>query len=236
MCFHASLTAPKNHIEERFSAPFQKGVQYTPYFHRNGFDYGMLYVLPQEAPNAFVTASWGMLPTEVANVQEFRKQYNTLNAKQERLLEGGLWEEVIATKRCLIVADGFFESKQVNGATYPYYIHLPKREVFAFAGVYNQHRDGSLSCSIITTVANDFMETIHNTKKRMPIILDRSIEDQWLSNNLSSKEVQGFLKESFTQNPLTAYPVAKDLTNPKKESNHSGILTPFYYPQLDSLF
>jgi len=80
------------------------------------------------------------------------------------------------TKRCLVLADGFYEWREEGGKKYPYYISLTSNDAFALAGIWDKwlnSRTGEMkeTFSIITTRANPLLERIHNTRKRMPVIL-----------------------------------------------------------------
>lgn len=236
MCFHASNTKTAIEVEDRFEARFEDITIYEPNYHLNGFDYGYLYIITQEDDEAIEPAKWGLLPEDFTDAQGFRKSFNTLNARSEKALNSTMYREPLQERRCLIVADGFFESKHVNGKTYPHYIKYKDHELFAFAGIYNKHDVGVYSCSILTTEANEFMAEIHNTKKRMPLILDNFYENKWLNGSLTDSEIKDLMEVCFTKKELEAYTVSKDVTNSHIKSNHKDIIKPFHYPELNTLF
>jgi putative SOS response-associated peptidase YedK len=77
----------------------------------------------------------------------------------------------------------------------PYYIHLKHHEPFALAGIWDNWKNPDTkeivkTCAIITTQANPLLEKIHNTKKRMPVIIPRDKERLWLQNNLERETIQ----------------------------------------------
>lgn len=234
MCFHISLTKKQEDINDRFDAFFREESSYSPYFHLNGFSNALCYIICGEERYLIENATWGLRPINYNSSNLFN--LNTLNAKSETVFKSPLFRKPILERRCLLIADGFFESKQVNGKKYPHYIHLPNNELFAFAGIYNYHKDGTFSCSLLTTKANDFMADIHNTKKRMPLILDQSFENDWLDKNLQEHQLQQLLMECFISDDFQAHPIKKEFNNSKIDTNKEGILEPFYYPELNSLF
>jgi len=93
------------------------------------------------------------------------------------------------SKRCLIPADGFFKWKWLEPkgkAKQKYFLSLPGEEAFAFAGLWNSWHNKSTgeilnTYTIITTAANQLMSEIHNTKKRMPVILNPETGNDWLN-------------------------------------------------------
>lgn len=236
MCFHISNTKSAIQLEDRFEARFEEPDIYEPYYHLNGFDIGYVYIIMQEDVEHIEPAKWGLLPEDFTDAEGFRKSFNTLNARSERALESTMYREPIQERRCLILADGFFESKHVNGKTYPHFIRYKDFEPFAFAGIYNKHARGIYSCSILTTEANEFMAEIHNSKKRMPLILDNFYENKWLSNSLLDSEIKDLMKDCFTKKEFEAYTVSKDVTNSRIKSNKADILDKVNYDELNTLF
>jgi putative SOS response-associated peptidase YedK len=236
MCFHTSNTKSAIQLEDRFDARFEDITIYEPNYHLNGFDYGYMYIVTQDNDEVIEPAKWGLLPLDFNDADGFRKRFNTLNARSETALNSTMFYEPIRERRCLILADGFFESKHVNGKTYPHYIKYKNNEAFAFAGIYNQHDVGVYSCSILTTEANPFMADIHNTKKRMPLILDNLYENKWLSNTVTDDEIKTLMTDGFTNKELEAYTVSKDVTNSRVKSNREDILKHYHYQELNTLF
>jgi putative SOS response-associated peptidase YedK len=236
MCYHISNTKSARKLEDFFDARFEDKSVYEPNYHLNGFDNKNVYIIPQEKDHRIGSAKWGLLPENIENSESFKKRFNTLNAKSETLFTSNLWKEPVTNRRCLILADGFFESKHVNNNKYPHYIRLKNQDPFAFAGVYNYHQNGVFSCSIITKQANPFMAEIHNSKKRMPLILDKSFEKEWLKPTLSKNSIIEIIETSFMTKELEAYAVSKNVTNSRLISNTIDILKPYYYPELNTLF
>lgn len=126
-----------------------------------------------------------MIPnwSQDSNIQKY-----TLNARIETLQQKPSFKNVI-NNRCLVIADGFYEWQWLDEKgkkKQPFLVTLPNHELFAFAGIWSEwlnKNTGELinTYSIITTVANEFMAEIHNSKKRMPIILSPKNEYEWLN-------------------------------------------------------
>jgi putative SOS response-associated peptidase YedK len=108
-----------------------------------------------------------------------------INARSETLLEKPSFKQLVATRRCLVPADGFYEWRREGNRKVPMWIHLKKREPFAFAGLWDYWRDPAgdkelYSFTIITTEANALVRPIHN---RMPVIYDKGMGRQWLEES-----------------------------------------------------
>ncbi|MDP5091945.1 MAG: SOS response-associated peptidase [Polaribacter sp.] len=184
MCYHVKQTSTAKAMEQRFDAAIASGSLFAPQEHINGFSFPQLPVITQQAPSLIQPFAWGLIPGWAKN-DEIKKM--TLNAKIETLHEKPAFKEVV-TQRCLIIANGFYEwqwldSKGKNKIKFE--IGLENNALFAFAGLYAHWVDtntGSLksTCTILTTAANELMANIHNTKKRMPVILHPKDEQRWL--------------------------------------------------------
>jgi len=185
---------------------------YQPYYFQNGFTHNNLFCIPMERPSKIYPMEWGLIPTYSENdVEGFRKKYNTLNAKAETLFDSTVYRESAKERRCLIIADGFFEPHYPNdkfkGKSESKYCYLEDRKLFTFAGIYNEIKSDYFNVSIITTSANPFFEKIHNKKKRMPLVLDPNMEGEWLNDTLSKDQVKEILNDGFIKEDFKAHTV-----------------------------
>lgn len=247
MCFHLSNTKKDyRKLEDRFEATFEYPEVYEPYYHFNGWETKNLYIIKQDDPETIDFASWGLLPTnyDISLRSDFLKKTNTLNATRERLFESQLFSQFIKWQRCLIIADGLFEphkNENVKGSI-PFYFHLKDKELFAFAGIYSVIDDGinsMYSASIITTEANPLFKKIHNSPNkqgsyRMPLILDKTDEYDWLNCNDNEDEINTLL-HTFTKSEIEAYSVSQDIFK-RIESNRKDIINSVNYSELKISF
>lgn len=171
-----------------------------------------------------VPMRWGLLPHWA---QEEKVGYKMINARAETLSEKRSFKNLLAHNRCLIPASGFFEwEKQDGGPKQPYYIHLKHEPLFAFAGLYNEWKHpeaGTIipTYTIITTDANEAMAAIHT---RMPVILDRDYEDEWLNPDLSEPEHVMRQLQLIEPDEMDIYPVSTAVNTPKNDT--ASVLKP----------
>ena len=129
-------------------------------------------------------ARWGLTPRHGAN-----KAFTLFNARAETLLERASFRRLLPRQRCLVPADGFYEWEQVGNAKLPWLYRLKDGETFAFAGLYDrwQAPDGRelTACTVVTTEPNELVLPVHN---RMPVILPREDEAEWLSLSVAAPE------------------------------------------------
>jgi len=190
MCYHTKLTAKTEKIEGSLKAQFIEPDRYVPHEEINAFDFRATPVITDENPGEIQFYQWGLIPHWAEN-DEIKKM--TLNARIETADEKPAFRDAV-DQRCLVIAEGFYEWHwfDTKGREKQKYLIRPTdQEVFAFAGIYSSWKDpknGAFvnSYSILTTQANDLMSEIHNTKKRMPIILSEDDRKHWLEHqNLS---------------------------------------------------
>ena len=166
------------------------------------------------------------------DIAAFRKKYNTLNAKSETLFSSGTYKKSAADKRCLILADGFFEPHKEGKVSIPNFCYIPTdaypdgRDLFVFAGIYNEIDTDAYSCSIITKEANDFFAEVHNVKKRMPLVLDEGLFKEWFHDGLTESHVSELMEHGFTGKEFKAHPVSRDLYKRGVDTNTASMLEP----------
>jgi putative SOS response-associated peptidase YedK len=121
---------------------------------------------------------WGLVPSFATDE---KIGYKMINARSESAHQKPSFKNLMRRKRCLIIADSFYEWQRVGKEKQPKRIHLTNRKLFAFAGLWDKwsHEGRDLfTCTILTRDANPFMQEIHH---RMPIILPKQKEEEWIA-------------------------------------------------------
>ena len=186
MCFHTEQTKIPIALETRFEASLDNPLEFRPQNHINGFEFPATPVITDEKPQIITHYNWGLIPAW-AKDEEIQKY--TLNAKIETVTEKPSFKNSV-NQRCLVIADGYFEWQWLDPKgkiKQKYEIGLPNHELFAFAGLYSHWVDKTTGAikntyTILTTEANPLLATIHNSKKRMPVVLKREDEAKWLAH------------------------------------------------------
>ena len=153
---------------------------------------------------------WGLIP----HWSKDRKISNHLiNARAETLAGKPAFKAAYRQRRCIIPATGFYEWQKREQGKQAYCIHHKEQQLFAFAGLweYWEHDTETIySCTIITTAANELMQSIHD---RMPVILDRQNYGQWLDKQSSLETTQRLLATDSYQG-MVLKPVSDWVNNP----------------------
>jgi len=172
----------------------------------------MVPVIISQSPNQVMLMRWGLIPHWA---KDQKTAYKMINARVETLAQRPAFRSLVAANRCLVAASGYYEWKGDGRDKTPYYIHPNAQAYIAFAGLYDvwAKPDGEAlyTFTIITKDASEFMAHLHN---RMPVILERELEDAWLDQEVTSaKEVLDILARSSGL-PLDAYPVSRMVNKP----------------------
>ena len=186
MCYTIKQTANERLLEGRFRAR----VKYPPQQieKSSGFAFPLVPVVTNKEMDSIYLYHWGLIP-HWAKDKELRK--NTLNARIETIEEKPSFRSYVKN-RCLVLIDGFYEYQWQDSkgkVKKPFLMTMPDGEPFALGGLFSVWTDrvtGELvpTFTILTTEANEQMAIIHNTKKRMPLILTKENEREWLEGKL----------------------------------------------------
>lgn len=243
MCFYYAIVKknPKALIKSGLVNAKQLSM-FDDHFLINGFEHPSMPVITDSNPQEINFFRWGFVPANVTSEAEaasFLKSYNTLNANSDKIFESKIYSEPVLTKRCLVLCSGFFEWRKVKGKKIPYYITLKDDSLFAFAGIWSSWTDesGKLSSTyaILTSDANELMAEVHNTKKRMPVILSPENAKKWIEKDLNQDQI----RELFAQIPsssLKAFTIKNFLPLAKNGKVDSDIIAYYNYPGLSELF
>ena len=162
---------------------------------------------------------WGLIPSWAKDPKIGNRM---INARSETLAEKPSFRSAYKRRRCLILADGYYEWKQVPGdrLKQPVYIRLKSQKPFALAGLWEiWQMDGMdkplRSCTIITCPPNALLEKIHH---RMPVILPKDAYAAWLSPEAKSADALQPLLTPYADEEIEAYPVSRFVNRPTNDS------------------
>ncbi|MBI4760686.1 MAG: SOS response-associated peptidase [Chloroflexota bacterium] len=215
MCGRFTLTVDPAQFQDAFPG-FLFPAQFAPRY--NIAPSQPVLAIPNDERSAADFFIWGLIPMWAKDPSIGAR---LINARSETLAEKPSFRGSFKYKRCLILADGFYEWKTVAGkkTKIPYYIHMNDRRPFAFAGLWDswESPDGSnlKTCTIITTEPNELMATLHN---RMPAILHPRDYAKWLDPSPQTPESLLPLLKPYPADAMTAYPVSTLVNKPENDS------------------
>jgi putative SOS response-associated peptidase YedK len=240
MCYYSSISVGFKIIETRFGVRFIQSESYRPVFSASAFTFPSMPVITNQEPDQISLLNWGLIPFWIKDeVKALHIRQHTLNARGETAFNKPAFRHCIVTKRCMVLVDGFFEWRHFDKKIYPYYIRLVDHQPFALAGIWDNWRNHDTGIeiktfSVITTEANSILAQIHNTRKRMPVILSRDNEKRWIDNNLETGEIGAMLKPCDSAT-IEAYPVDRSIIKLGFNTTNPFILNRTEYEELPAL-
>ena len=211
MCFAVNQANKKALIEqlELWTKKDLIKLGWNPKRWTNAFAHPMLPIILSE-PREVEMASWGLIPNWVKTEDQAKEiSVKTLNAKSETMFQLPSFRASAPNKRCLIPVNGFFEYQHRDGGKtkIPHFIHLKDSEVMYLGGLWTEW-NGIFTFSICTMDANSLMAEIHNSKKRMPVIIRPELLEAWLDPGVP--EVMSVMTTPSDDTPLVAEETEKD--------------------------
>jgi putative SOS response-associated peptidase YedK len=163
---------------------------------------------------------WGLIPSWADDPAIGARM---INARAETVAMKPAFRSAFRQRRCLVIADGFYEWRKLPRRKQPHYIRLRDRKPFAFAGLWERwtgsDRVGDaasvLSCTIITTAPNELIAPLHN---RMPVILRSKDYGTWLDPDTTQCDVLEPLLCPYPPDEMEAYPVSTHVNNPSNDT------------------
>ncbi len=213
MCGRFTITVDledlRVYLEENYDISELKGDFDLPRFNvAPGQD--VITIINDGAKNRVGTLRWGLVPSFA---KDEKIGYQMINAKAETLHEKPSFLPSFRAKRCVILADSFYEWKKEDTKKQPMRILLEDQKIFPMAGLWNTfiREDGTKlhTCTIITTEANDLMKPIH---ERMPVILTEDMRKKWLDPRQTNLYELSKLLRPYDPKQMKAYKVS-DIVN-----------------------
>ena len=162
---------------------------------------------------------WGLIPSWAKDPKIGNRM---INARSETLSEKPSFRNAYKHRRCLILADGYYEWQKIPGdrLKQPVYIHLKSQKPFALAGLWETWQPEGMdeplrSCTIITCPPNNLLEEIHH---RMPVILPQDAYAEWLASDEQSADALQPLLIPYSDEEMEAYPVSRFVNRPTNDS------------------
>jgi putative SOS response-associated peptidase YedK len=241
MCFTVNVNLIKEELENRYGATLIDPDKYRPSYYYHAFGLPSLPAICSEDPSSIKLLKWGLIPSWTKGIDQANIiRYKTFNARSESIDTKPSFSSSFSSKRCIIPVKGFFEWQHVGNEKIPWYIYQSENEVLSIAGIYDdwiENNTGEVfsTFSIITTEANDLMARIHNSGKRMPVILNNSSETRWLDLSVSKTEALNLLTPC-PSDILKAHTISPLINSRSSDRNTPELIQPYNYPTGNLLF
>jgi len=209
MCGRYTVISPAPALAKRFNA--KEAASPAPNY--NAAPSQSLPIVTNAAPGQIQFVNWGLVPSWSRDPAGGPKP---INARAETLGEKPSFRQLLARRRCLVLADSFYEWQATERGKIPHRILLKSEEPFAFAGLWDEWVDRASgevhpTFTIITTEPNELMAKLHN---RMPVILPGpEAERAWLADGLGAAQHQQLLVP-YDTNLMQEYAITTRVNSP----------------------
>jgi len=236
-----SLVKERQELEDEFASLFEE-VPVPLAYGASAFSHPSWPVLPAEDPKRAHMIRWGLIPHWADSREKAKKLRNmTANARLETAWKLPSFRASIGPRRCLVVADGFYEPHRYGNASYPFFIYRRDRRPFALGGLYDRWRDPVegiryATFSVITVPAAGVVEKVHNEKLRMPALIPPEAYQVWLDPAAGRKQIEDAAR-SFAVEDLCAHPVGPMLYQKGRKEGGAWLQELYQYgiPAVDYL-
>lgn len=241
MCFTVNVNLIKEELENRYGATLIDPDKYRPSYYYHAFSLPSVPAICSGDTSKIKLLKWGLIPEwtksqEQANII----RYKTFNARSESIATKPSFSSSFRSKRCIIPVKGFFEWQHLGNEKIPWYIYHTENEVLSLAGLYDDWIESNTgevlsTFSIVTTEANDLMAVIHNSGKRMPVILNKSTENRWIDVSISTDEAISLLYPAPSE-ILKAHTISPLINDRSANRNTPEVIKPYNYSKENLLF
>lgn len=208
MCGRFTMLKDELEVRRRFLipseiTPFEKSYNVAP-----GQD--ILAVIHDGKKRRAGYLRWGLIPSWS---KDEKIGYKMINARSETAHVKPSFKHLMERKRCLVVADSFYEWQQTDEGKLAQRIQVPSMPLFSFAALWDKWQDGEktlFTCTLLTKASNEAMQDIHH---RMPIILSEAEEEIWITDSFSSAEQAKAFLDEVGDLPFTHYTVSNVVNN-----------------------
>ncbi len=175
-----------------------------------------ILVLISDSKRRLIPCRWGYIPSWSKDESIGNRM---INARAETITKKPSFKNAFKKRRCLIIADGFYEWQRRENTKSPFFIHLKSNRPFGLAGLYNvwTSPDGTplCTCTIVTTEANRILREVHG---RMPAIISKKKYDVWLDPAINDSSELLPLLQPYPADEIEFFEVSKRVNSPKNDS------------------
>jgi putative SOS response-associated peptidase YedK len=228
MCGRYTLRTKLNVLLQQFEAEMAEELDYRPRYNIAPTQNVFAVRRPEQgAKRELVELRWGLIPVWA---KDAKIAYSTINARGDTVAEKPAFRSAFKKRRCLILADGYYEWLKEGKAKLPQLYEIDGGKSFAFAGLWeywpgpkdDPKAEPIESCTIVTTDANKLAAKVHD---RMPVILDSDDYDLWLDPSIDDRAKLEKLIKPYPVKAMSVRPVSTYVNNVKNQGEQC-IATP----------
>jgi len=212
MCGRFSLYADEKLLKELFDFHFTDSIAVRYNIAPSQY---VLAVVFEDGKRVGKLFKWGLVPYWA---NDPKIGFKMINARAETLSEKPSFKDAFKKRRCLILADGFYEWKKEDGKKIPYRFTMRDGKSFAFAGIWERNEKFAqplYTCTVITTTPNELVKGIHD---RMPVIVPENLYETWLDPKMNDTEYLRMLLCPYPSEQMKVFEVSTLINSPKNDA------------------
>lgn len=240
MCFSVNVNLVREDLESRYGATLIDHDNYRPSYYYHAFSIPELPVICSDDPSKIRLFKWGLIPAGTINKEDAANiRMKTFNARAESINNKRSFASSFKTRRCIVPVKGFFEWQHSGKDKIPWYIYHPDNDIMSIAGLFDtwiSNETGEIlnTFTLITTEANELLARIHNSAKRMPVILENENEKLWLDMSQSEQSLLQVLKPYSYD--LKAHTISPLVNSKTEDKNTPEVIKQYNVPLQNTLF
>jgi putative SOS response-associated peptidase YedK len=241
MCFTVNVNLVKEELENRYGATLIDPDKYRPSYYYHAFGLPSIPAVCSTEPDKIRLLKWGLIPSWTRSLGDADIiRYKTFNARAEGIDKKPSFSSSVKSRRCIVPVMGFFEWQHLGKEKIPWYIFSKDNEILSLAGVFDEWVESTTgeilsTFSIVTTDANDLMAEIHNSAKRMPVILNKTSEAIWLGQSSTVSDALTVLRPC-PADILQAHSISPLINDRGADRNTPEVIKPYSYHSGLTLF
>lgn len=238
MCFTVNVNLVKEELESIYGRDFIDHERYRPSYYYHAFS---LPELPVVSSDRIGLLRWGLIPGWVKNISDANEiRVKTFNARSETVDTKPSFYESYRVRRCIVPVSGFYEWQHTSSGKLPWYVRSSSDEHLSLGGLWSEWLSGDsdetiVTFTIITTEANALMSEIHNSGKRMPLILNNLSVEKWLDNGTGATELKSMMVPC-PDKYLSAWTIGPMISDRNRDRNSREVIMPYKYNISGTLF
>jgi putative SOS response-associated peptidase YedK len=211
MCGRSALVRSGAQVQQSVRAVhFHESQRYQPSFNIGPMRFQPVLIRDNETGQRVLMAMrWGLVPFYTKKEPDYGSLIKTINARDDSLTGNKpMFSHIKKTRRCVVVADGFYEWLRDSNPRQPYFVKFPGDKILTMAGLYDiwKNAEGEVlyTYTVVTTNPSSSLSFLHD---RMPLILDSDEDiDRWLNVEIPFEEVKSLLRPY--EGTLEIFPVS----------------------------
>jgi len=215
MCGRFARTSSRSVIRDEFGLAKSPAIDLSPRYNVCPGE-AVLAVVGGPSGRTLTTLRWGFVPGFARDASTGPR---AINARAETVAARPAFRDAFKRRRCLVIADGFYEWRREGASRHPYFVRLRTGRPMGFAGIWDrwvsQEGVALASCAIVTCEANEVLAPIHD---RMPVIVPPPARDRWLDRELIDPVVARAILVPYPAEEMETYPVSRMINSPRNDS------------------